>query len=184
MVNKKPHFKKVPLFIFQFPSPPTLNIWLFHLLNLYFFVTYIYSSSIFFFFGVFSSSSSFSFFFFLSQGHMKQKNGSHYPFHPVSARIGSIGLFQWPFRLESAVSACFNGHISCIGFHFHRNRPVLARISTNPAKSARISLNLAKSARIQKKKRGGESASRTSDARWAASNSSATALEPHRCFLD
>ena len=83
IVNKKSHFKKVPLLIFQFPSPPTLNNWLSHLLNLYSLVTYLYSSCIHFF--VSSHLLLPSLFFFLSQGHMKQKNGSRCP-------------FRWPFR--------------------------------------------------------------------------------------
>ena len=38
IVNKEPHSKKVPLLLFQFPSPPIWNNWLSHLLNLYSFV--------------------------------------------------------------------------------------------------------------------------------------------------
>ena len=111
------------------------------------FVTYLYSSSIHFFLCllIFFFLLLFFFFFSLSQGHMKQKNGSCCPFRPVLARIGCIGLFWWPFCLESTVSACFG----CIGSHFCRNRPVLARIGSN----------LVESARIQKKR--GELASRT-----------------------
>ena len=142
IVNKKPHFKLVPLLIFQFPSPATLNNWLSHLLNLYSSITYLYSSSILsfvcvcvcvcvliFFFLLF--------FFFLSQGHMKQKNGSRCPFRPVSsaetAGISRIGLFRWPFRPYR--------------FPF-------------PPESACFGLNR----RESKKKKRGESTSRTPDA--------------------
>ena len=91
IVNKKPHFKKVPLIIFQFPSPPTLNNWLSRLLNLYSFVIYLYSSSIHFFFCVFSSSSSFSLFYFFSS------HKATWSRRMVAA--AHFGLFRWSFRL-------------------------------------------------------------------------------------
>ena len=105
IVNKKPHFKQVPLLIFQFPSPPTLNNLLSHLLNLYSFVTYLYFSSILFFF------------FSLLQGHMKQKNGSRCPFRP-----------------ESAVSTCFGGHFNRIDSRFCWNRREFGRVGANKKK--------------------------------------------------
>ena len=49
---------------------------------------------------------------------MKQKNGSHCPFRPVSmavsTRIDRIGIFS--------------GYFSCIGSRFHRNQPKSVRI--------------------------------------------------------
>ena len=134
IVNKKPPSKKVPLLIFQFPSPPTWNNWLSHLLNLYSFVINLYSSSSpLLSSNHFSMSShfllpSFSFSFFLSQGHMKQKNGSQRP-----------------------ISACFGGRkravLVCFGSHFGRNQTVSAPVST------RISRFWRKSGWIEKKKK-------------------------------
>ena len=43
IVNKKPHFKKVHLLIFQFPSPPAWNNWLSHLLYLYSFAYFAFA---------------------------------------------------------------------------------------------------------------------------------------------
>ena len=157
IVNKNPHFKKVPLLILQFPSALTLNNWFFHLLNLYSFVTYFYSSSI-HFFCVFSSSSSFSFFFFfLSQGHMKQKNGSRCSFRRL-------------FWLESVVSAGFGGRIDMFRWPFWF--PFLS-------KSAHFGPNRRKSSWIKKKTKG-EMVCRMPE---AASDSDAVTLEPCWCFL-
>ena len=100
IVNKKPYSKKVHLLIFQFPSPPTLNNWFFHLLNLYSFVTYFYSSSI-HFFCVFSSSSSFSFFFFffpLTRPHEAKEWQPLLISAAVLTGIGRINRFRWPYR--------------------------------------------------------------------------------------
>ena len=142
IVNKKPHFKKVPLLIFQFPSPPTLNNWLSHLLNLYSFVTYLYSSSIhfFFFLCVFSSPSSFSFFFSSHKAKWSRR----------MAAAAHFGLFRRLFRPESAVLACFVAVLVV-------SVPVSAGIDLNRPVLARVDANLAKSARINKKKGGGES---------------------------
>ena len=116
IVNKKQHFKKVPLLIFQFPSPPIWNNWLSHLLNLYSFVIYIYSSSN-HFFCVFSS---FFFFFPLTRPHEVEEwwPTAHFgPYWFVLAEIGLILLF-W---LKSDRFCCFG---SC----FRRNRVESARI--------------------------------------------------------
>ena len=105
---------------------------------------------------------SFFFFFPLSQGHMKQKNGSHCPFRPVaaavSAGISRISLFRWPFRPKSAVSACFDGRFGCISFHFRQNQSESARFGPNRRESARIWLSRREWTQIKKK--GGELASR------------------------
>ena len=108
IVNKKQHFKKVPLFIFQFPSPPIWNNWLSHLLNLYSFVIYTYSSSNHFF------VSSHLFFFPLTRPHEVEEwwLAAHFgPYWFVLAEIGPILLF-W---LKSDRFCCFG---SC----FCRNR--------------------------------------------------------------
>ena len=117
--KQKSHFKKVPLLIFQFPSPPTLNNWLFHLLYLYSFVTYLYSSAILFFF-FWCLLVFFFLLFFLPHPPLTRPHeakewqplpilacfsscfGRNRPYQPVSvavsARIGCIGMFRWPFR--------------------------------------------------------------------------------------
>ena len=144
IVNKKPHFKKVPLLICQFPSPPTLNNWLFHLLNLYSFVTYLYSSSILLFF--LSSHLLLPFFFFpLTRSH-EVEAVTHFSLFRRKSAISAYfgGCFSWnrPYRLVSmaisTISTCFNGCFGRIDSHFRPNRPVLAQIGTNLAESARI----------------------------------------------
>ena len=143
IVNKKPHFKLVPLLIFQFPNPATLNNWLSHLLNLYSSITYLYSSSIHFFCLLIFFFLLFFFFFPpLSQGHMKQKNGSCCPFRPVSAGISL-------FRLESA---CFGGRFGHIDSCFCQNWPGSAHFGPNWRESGRVGAN-------KKEKKKGESAS-------------------------
>ena len=111
IVNKKPPSKKVPLLLFQFPSPPTWNNWLSHLLNLYSFVINLYSSSS----PLLSSNH-----FFVS----KQKNGGQWP---VYGRKRAVSVcFSWN-RTVSAVSVPISARI-------RPSWPVSARISTNRAK--------------------------------------------------
>ena len=60
--------------------------------------------------------------------------GRNQPYRPVSvAGIGCIGMFRWPFRLESAISACFDGRLGRINSLFCQNRPFLAQINANQA---------------------------------------------------
>ena len=57
-------------------------------------------------------------FFFLSQGHMKQKNGSYCSFQ----------------RLFQPESVCFGGHFSRISCQFHPNQLESSQINTNQKK--------------------------------------------------
>ena len=115
IVNKKPHFKKVLLLIFQFPSPLTLNNWLSHLLNLYSFVIYLYSSSIhfcvcllIFFFLLFYFIFIFIFYFSFHKATWSRR----------MAAAAHFGLF----RPKLTVLACFDGR-------FGRNWHVLVAVS-------------------------------------------------------
>ena len=115
IVNKEPHSKKVPLLLFQFPSPPIWNNWLSHLLNLYSFVITSHLNLFSSFSPLLSSTSSLFFSSLslslsLSQGHMKQKNGGW--------QHGG-NLFQGPFWLEL-------GQISDSGACFDQNQPEFA----------------------------------------------------------
>ena len=112
IVNKKPHFKKVLLLIFQFPSPLTLNNWLSHLLNLYSFVIYLYSSSIhffvcllIFFFLLFYFIFIFIFYFSFHKATWSRRMaaaahfGQNWLYWPVLMAVSAgIGMFWWPFR--------------------------------------------------------------------------------------
>ena len=116
IVNKNPHFKKVPLLILQFPSPPTWNNWLSHLLNLYSFVIYLYSSSNHFFVSShLLLPSPFFFFFPLTRPHEAEEwqplpisacfdgcFNQNRPYQPIllaiSIGIDRIGMFRWPYR--------------------------------------------------------------------------------------
>ena len=99
IVNKKPPLKKVPLLLFQFPNPPTWNNWLSHILNLYSFVIYLYSSSshvltislclLIFFFLLF-----FFFFFSLIRPHEVEE------WRPTA----HSSLFQQPYRSYQSIS--------------------------------------------------------------------------------
>ena len=113
---------------------------------------------------------------------MKQKNGSHCPFQPiltaVSAGIGHISLFWWPFWSESTVLACFDGRI---GSRFRPNRLELAHFGPNRRESGRVSANW----RESKKKKGrvGELDVGRRTPRWAASDFGTATLELCRCLL-
>ena len=134
--------------------------------------TFILLPSIFFFvcllifFFLLSLSFFFSLFFFsLSQGHMKQKNGSRCTFRRL-------------FRPESAISTCF----SRIGMFRWSFRPYQFSFPPESARNglvlAQIGANLAEFGQIKKKKKGGESRQvRCRTSRRAASNSGAATLE-------
>ena len=65
--------------------------------------------------------------------------GRNRPYQPVSVAVSArIGMFQWPFRLESAISTCFNGRFGRIDSRFCQNWPFLAQINANQAESVRI----------------------------------------------
>ena len=82
-----------------------------------------------------------------------------------------------PYRLVSAISACFGGRFDRIGSRFHWNRRESAPFWP---KLARIWPSLGKS----KKKKGGESRQVGCwTLRRAASDSGAATLELRRCFL-
>ena len=155
IVNKKPPSKKVPLLIFQFPSPPTWNNWLSHLLNLYSFVINLYSfsspllSSNHFFVSSHLllpslSLSLFFFFFFFPQGHMKLKNGRLGSQRPILACFsGRIGWNQ-------AVSVWFD---DCFGLNWTIST-VSALVSAGIGPNQSESVNFS---RIEKKRRIGAS---------------------------
>ena len=104
IVNKKPPSKKVPLLLFQFTSPPTWNNWLSPLLNLYYFVINLYSSSspLLRSNHIFVSSYLF-FFFFLTRPHEVEEwwSAAHFSLFRQSylsdLMVVSVGIE--PFRL-------------------------------------------------------------------------------------
>ena len=116
IVHKKPPFKKVPILLFQFPSSLTWNNWLSQLLNLYYFVIYIYFSSNHFF--------CVPFFFFFHKATWSRRMAASYP-------------FQRPYwSISVAVSIYFSGHFdwnwlyrpeSDRFYHFHLNQAELKK---------------------------------------------------------
>ena len=114
IVNKKPPFKKVPLILFQFPSPPTCNNWLSHLLNLYSFVMYLYSSSN---------------HFFVSSHLFSPPPPSHKA--TWSRRMVASCLFWWSFQPKSDRFCHFS-------FRFCQNWAELTGFGLNLKKRGRI----------------------------------------------
>ena len=139
IVNKKPHFKKVHLLIFQFPSPPTLNIWLFHLLYLYSFFTYLYSSVILFFFFFWCLLVFFFLLFFLPHPPLTRPHeAEEWQPLPILAYFSSCFGRNRPYQPVSvAVSArigCIGGHFGHIDSRFHRNWPESRQVDVNRRK--------------------------------------------------
>ena len=171
IVNKKPPSKKVPLLLFQFPSPPTWNNWLSHLLNLYSFVINLYSSSS----PLLRSNHLFvsshlllpSPFFFPSHkatwSWRMAGLAASGPFWPVLAAV-SVGIR--PYRSDLTAVLAWIGPYRLFQLSFLLE---LARIRANRSISAEL-------------KRKGELAHRTPH--QGKSGTGAAALEPHPCFLN
>ena len=132
IVNKKPHFKKVPLLLFQFPSPPTWNNWLSHLLNLYSFVLHMYSSSNLFFCVFWSSSFFFLFFLFFFYFHKATWS------RRMAASCPFWWLFRRPFWPYRPILVAVLAEISSIGSCFCWNRAESGQIDQFQPKSAQI----------------------------------------------